>query len=88
VTRASGPAGGRPSVESAVSEARIVMTENFADYVLLLDQRSARGEPCVPVVFVRKTSLPRRGALAPRLAKRLDAWVRLHPEPYVGPHWL
>jgi predicted nuclease of predicted toxin-antitoxin system len=73
--------------DTAVAQQRIVVTENFADYALLLDQRLRSNEPCVPVVFVRKADLPRRGALATRLAARLDTWARSHPDPYLGPHW-
>ena len=71
----------------AISEDRIVVTENFADFATLLDQRLRRDDPCVPVVFVRKADFPRRGALAARLADRLDAWSRANPHPYIGPHW-
>jgi predicted nuclease of predicted toxin-antitoxin system len=71
----------------AVSEQRIMVTENFADYAVLLEQCISRGAPCVPVVFVRKTGSSARGALAARLAKRLDDWAKAHPDPYVGPHW-
>jgi predicted nuclease of predicted toxin-antitoxin system len=73
---------------SAVGDKRTVVTENFADFAALLEIRLAAGEPCVPVVFVRKTDLPRRGALAVHLAERLDSWSKAEPEPYVGPHWL
>jgi predicted nuclease of predicted toxin-antitoxin system len=71
----------------AVRDKRILVTENFADYATLLEQRTSRDEPCVPVVFIRKSSLVGRGTLAARLAKRLDDWARKHPEPYVGAHW-
>ena len=73
--------------DRAVREGRVLVTENFADYSLLLEQRMARGENCVPVVFVRKATFGRRGALATQLARRLDAWAKAHPDPYVGPHW-
>lgn len=74
--------------DRAVHEGRVIVTENFADYSILADQRLARGAPCVPVVFVRKADLPRAGALPARLGRRLDAWARANPEPYIGPHWL
>jgi predicted nuclease of predicted toxin-antitoxin system len=73
--------------ERAVREDRVIVTENFADYALLLEQRLADAEPCVPVVFVRKSDLSRRGGLPRRLAERLDGWARSNPEPYVGAHW-
>lgn len=71
----------------AVRERRIVVTENFADYAALIEQRTARDESCVPVVFLRKSSIARRGALAAGLARRLDGWARAHSHPYVGAHW-
>ncbi|MGH9009972.1 MAG: DUF5615 family PIN-like protein [Acidimicrobiia bacterium] len=72
----------------AVAEHRIVVTENVADFAVLVDQRLRRGEPAVPVMFVRKGDLPRRGALPHRLAERLHGWAGTHPDPYLGPHWL
>jgi predicted nuclease of predicted toxin-antitoxin system len=71
----------------AVREERILVTENFADYALLVERRLTRSEPCVPVVFVRKSDLARRGGLATRLAKRLHDWAAASPDPYVGLHW-
>ena len=73
--------------DAAVAEARIVVTENVADHAALADQRLRDGQPCVPVVFVRKSELPRRGALAPHLADRLDRWAQANPDPYLGTHW-
>ena len=71
----------------AVAENRIMVTENFSDYSALLDLILGRDDPCVPVVFVRKSDFPRRGALASHLAARLDQWASDHPDPYIGPHW-
>jgi hypothetical protein len=73
--------------DRAVREERVIVTENFADYALLLEQRLADAGPCVPVVFVRKSDSSRGGGLARRLAERLDVWAGRNPEPYVGPHW-
>jgi len=72
----------------AVHEQRIIVTENSADYAVLLEHRVARGAQCVPVVFVHKRDFPRRGSLATTLARPLDEWARANPDPYVGPHWL
>lgn len=74
--------------DTAVSERRIVVTENVADFAVLLDRRLRHAEPAVPVVFVRKHDLPRRGALPHRLADHLHTWAQTHPDPYLGPHWL
>jgi predicted nuclease of predicted toxin-antitoxin system len=73
--------------DRAVREDRVVVTENFGDYATLAAQRLSREEPCVPVVFVRREDLPRRGALAVHLARRLHAWAAANSEPYVGIHW-
>ena len=71
----------------AVSEGRVVVTENIADYATILERCLSRGEPCVAVVFVRKSDFPRGGGLATHLAAHLDKWAADHAEPYVGPHW-
>jgi predicted nuclease of predicted toxin-antitoxin system len=71
----------------AVAEQRIVVTENFADFATLLEQRQRQDEPCVPVVFVRKAAFPARRALPSHLAKHLDRWAEQNPEPYEGFHW-
>ena len=74
--------------DRAVAELRIVVTENVADFAVLLDQRLRHDEPPTPVVFVHKGDLPRRGALPHHLAERLDAWAEANPDPYLGSHWL
>lgn len=71
----------------AVSERRIMVTENFADFAALVEQRRRADEPSVPVVFVRKAAFPSRGALRAHLAKHLHRWAEEHPEPYEGVHW-
>lgn len=71
----------------AVEQQRIVVTENFADFSRLGEQRLAREQLVAPVVFVRKRSFPRGGGLAHHLALHLDRWARDHVDPYPGPHW-
>ena len=71
----------------AVAEDRVLVTENFADYSLLLRDRLDADEPCVPVVFVHKSDFPPGGALAVHLADHLNAWATANPDPYIGPHW-
>jgi hypothetical protein len=41
----------------------------------------------VPIVFVRRDSLPRRGAQATHLARKLHAWADANPYPFVGLYW-
>jgi hypothetical protein len=71
----------------AIVEDRVLVTENFADYSLLLRDRLGADEQCVPVVFVRKPDFPQAGALAVHLADHLNTWAAANPNPYVGPHW-
>lgn len=73
--------------DHAVAGRRLVVTENFADYSLLLTQRLNDDQPSVPVVFIHKTDFPRGGALAVHVAEHLHAWAAANPEPYLGPHW-
>lgn len=82
-----GAAGDVTVFEHAVTQRRVVVTENFADFAALLTDHQNRGEPSTPVVFVRRDNLPSRGALASRLARKLDHWARANPEPFVGLYW-
>ena len=72
---------------AALKESRIVVPENFADFSTILDQRLGRTEPCVPVVFIRKSDFPSGDALATHVARHLDRWAHDNPEPYLVPHW-
>jgi len=71
----------------ALEQQRVVVTENFADFARLAEDRLAALQPCVPIVFVRKQDLPGGGGLAVHLARHLDEWSADNPEPYPGPHW-
>ena len=73
--------------ELAVLQDRLIVTENFADFARLLEERQNSDAPSVPIVFVRKSSFPRGGGLATHLAKHLDMWAHDHRDPYIGPHW-
>lgn len=70
----------------AVDERCMVVTENFADFAALTDERTAEGEVAATVVFVRKSAFPVEG-LAHHLAAHLHAWSESHPEPFAGIHW-
>ena len=73
----------------AVKDHRVVVTENVADFVPLLDQRAAAGEPLTPVLVVLKANVPRgAGKLTNSLVRRLDKWSTSTPEPYRHVHWL
>ena len=71
----------------AVQENRMIVTENFGDFANLLQQRQSQDEGCVPVLFVRRATLPKRGPLPTHLALRLHEWAAANPEPFVGLHW-
>jgi len=73
----------------AVLDDRVVVSENAADFVPLLDQRAAAGESLTPVVVILKRNLPRgAAAMSNALARRLDRWSKATPEPYRHVHWL
>jgi predicted nuclease of predicted toxin-antitoxin system len=73
----------------AAKDARVLVTENAADFIPLLDQRAATGERLTPVLVVLKRNLP-RGArpMGNALARRLHSWSQANPDPYRHVHWL
>jgi len=73
--------------ELAAGEDRVLVTENFADYALLVTRSLERSAPRGVVAFVRKSDLPSGTALGPALARRLDAWADANPSPPPGTHW-
>ena len=73
--------------ERAVTEGRVIVTENFADFAGLVADRQNQGKPATPIVFVRRDSFPRRGALAGHLALKLHKWAQANPEPFIGLYW-
>lgn len=73
----------------AVREDRVLITENAADFVPLLDERAGAGAALTPVVVALKRNLPHgAGAMANALARRLDNWSKANAEPYRHVHWL
>ena len=58
--------------ELAVVQDRLIVAENFADFVRLFESRQSSEAPCVPVVFVRKSNFPKGAGLATHMAKHLD----------------
>jgi predicted nuclease of predicted toxin-antitoxin system len=76
-------------VAYAAEEDRVVVTENAADYVPIIEARTAGGVPVPPVVIALRRNLPRQaGVLAAELARRLEVWAEEHPSPYRHVHWL
>lgn len=73
--------------ELAASEDRVLVTENFADYAVLVTRSLERSASRGIVAFVRKSDLPSPSALGPALARRLDAWANTNPSPPPGTHW-
>ena len=63
------PAADDDVFEFAVLQDRLIVTENFADFVRLLESCGSSDAPRVPVVFVRKSNFPKGGGLATHLAK-------------------
>lgn len=76
-------------LDVAVTQGRVVVTENVVDFARLLQDRLAGGSEVAPVVFALKSGLPRDPArLSRALAERLDAWVQHHPAPFPTAYWL
>lgn len=84
--------GGAPDEDvltRAVADDRVVITENAADFVPLLDERVAAGRPTTPVLLALKRSLPADPAVMHRvLVERVDAWAAATADPYRHIHWL
>ncbi|MCY4176595.1 MAG: DUF5615 family PIN-like protein [Acidimicrobiaceae bacterium] len=72
--------------ETAVEQQRIIVTENFADFAKIANDRLAAGSPCAVVVFVSKRRHPRGSALPHALALHLHEWSVANPNPYPGVH--
>lgn len=89
ITAGLGGATDEDVLRYASSESRVVVTENAADFVPLLDTVTASGDVPPPVVVALKRTLPTTaGAMARRLAQRLARWAAANPDPYPHVHWL
>lgn len=83
-----GAAEDRDVLARAAEDGYLVVTENAADFIPLLDERVAAGLSTTPVVIVLKSNLPRGGAMHSALVKRLCRWADENPDPYRHVHWL
>lgn len=86
-----GLAGDEDSVllERAADDDRVVVTENAADFVRLLESRIAAGLAVTPVLVTLKRKLPRdAGAMNHALVQKLSRWADEHPDPERHAHWL
>jgi predicted nuclease of predicted toxin-antitoxin system len=83
-----GAADDRDVLTRAAEDGYVVVTENAADFIPLLDARIATGLTLTPVVIALKTTLPRGGAMHHALVKRLCRWADENPDPYRHVHWL
>lgn len=73
----------------AATQSRVVVTENAADFLPLLDERIAAGVEVTPVLIVLKSNLPHDAhAMIRALAAKLAAWADQHTDPYHYVHWL
>lgn len=73
---------------AALSEGRVIVTEDAAGFVPLAKDDLDSGAPSVPIVLVRKDRLGRGRNLAGSLAQALHRWSQANPDPYQGAHWL
>jgi predicted nuclease of predicted toxin-antitoxin system len=73
----------------AADDDRVVVTENAADFVPLLEGRTAAGLAVPPVVIALKRGFPPgAAAMHHALAVKLTRWAEQHPDPYRHVHWL
>lgn len=83
--------GGAPDVDvlaRAVEESRVLVTENAAEFLPLLDWGQSAGLPTTPVLVASTAGPGIGGGLHARLADVIDAWAGGHPEPYAHAHRL
>ena len=73
-------------LELAIAQDRVLVTENFRDFARLIQHRGS-APPQAGFAFVRKSSLPRRGAMPEHLAQRLHACASQNPETHPGIYW-
>jgi predicted nuclease of predicted toxin-antitoxin system len=79
----------RDMLARAADDDGVVVTENAADFIPLLDARTAAGLPTPPVVIALKRNLPAdAGAMHHALADKLIRWAKDHPNPYRHVHYL
>ena len=73
----------RRSMRRPSGRNRVVVTENFSDFSTIAAQRLANGDPCTPVVFVRKARPPSRRRASP--PPRPPPPPMVHPKPHPLP---
>jgi predicted nuclease of predicted toxin-antitoxin system len=79
----------RDVLARAAEDDSIVVTENAADFIPLLDARTAAGLPTPPVIIALRRTLPTpAGAMHHALADKLTPWAKDHPSPYRHVHYL
>jgi len=76
----------------ALSTRRAVVTENAADFLRILQQRVASGQPAPSLIIATNRSFPRRARLfIGRAVRALSSFCDSHPgdDPQAGAvHWL
>lgn len=79
----------RDVLARAAEDDSVVVTENAADFIPLLDARTAAGLPTPPVVIALERNLPAAaGAMHHALADKLARWAKDQPNPYRHVHYL
>ena len=83
--------GDRELWSRAAAEGRVLVTENVADFVPLVRETLAGGDPVVGVVFTSPRSLPRSRATIGTYVAQLDALLQQRSADVAlpgGVHWL
>jgi hypothetical protein len=71
--------GDRELLQRATDEGRALMTENVADFALLMRELMSAGERHLGLVFTSPRSMPRGAATIGRYVDELDAFLRERP---------
>lgn len=83
--------GGAPDeavLARAADEGRVVVTENAADFLPVLDRRQGAGLAMTPVLVVLTAGRGVGGAFHARVAEAIAGWATANAEPYAHAHWL
>lgn len=83
--------GGAPDADvlaRAVGDGRVLITENAADFLPLLNGRQGAGVAMTSVLVALTAGRGVGGADHLRLTDDIDAWAADNPHPYAHAHWL
>lgn len=76
-------------LDVALTDGRVLVTNNVVDFEWLRRHRSAAGQPLPPLVYTSEAAFPRNRRFAGRLVEALEHVAKLHlVHAYGGVLWL